>query len=315
MARFWGVRGSIPTPGPATARYGGNTTCLELRIQGRIIIIDAGSGISPLGSALVDEFGVEPLSLVLLNTHTHWDHIQGFPFFIPAYMKNNRIRVLGRDPKPDSLKSIFQNQMDGNHCFPVPLEAMKCDMSFEHLNPDGEAATEIEGVKVATCPTNHPGGCLAYRFNTSGGSLVFLSDHETDGPDEDQILEFIRDADVLIADCQYTNEEIATRRGWGHGCCQSVVSLALKANIRRLYMTHHDPSHDDEFIDTMLSGARNLVPSSGSLEVFSATERETIFLTPLLPWDRWQVTRERPKNHFSRDQSLQPSSIGKRIEA
>lgn len=276
-ARFWGVRGSIPTPGQSTARYGGNTTCLELRIQDQIIIIDAGSGINPLGSALIDEFGASPLSLTLLNTHTHWDHIQGFPFFIPAYIKKNRLRVLGRDPKPDSLKSIFEKQMDGDHCFPVPLEAMKCDMSFEHLDPNGQTDMNLGDVSVSTCPTNHPGGCLGYRFETSTGSFVFLSDHETHGQDEARIVNFIKNADILVADTQYTPEEAEKRRGWGHGCFNGVVSLALQAGIGRLYMTHHDPSHNDDFIDRMLANARKMVPESSALQIHAATEGEKIY--------------------------------------
>jgi phosphoribosyl 1,2-cyclic phosphodiesterase len=276
--RFWGVRGSIPTPGPSTIRYGGNTSCLELRIHSQIFVIDAGSGISPLGHELVGEFGANPISLILLNTHTHWDHIQGFPFFIPAYMKQNRIRVIGRDPKPDSLESIFKKQMDGDHFFPVPLAAMQSELHFEHLNPEGQAEIDIGNVQFATCPTNHPGGCLAYRFKTAKGDFVLLSDHETEGDDEARILEFIKGANTLVADSQYTSSEFATRRGWGHGCLSGVISLALKAGVKNLYMTHHDPTHDDDFIDTMLSDARKMVPSSSPLKVFAATEREKIFI-------------------------------------
>ena len=275
-ARFWGVRGSIPTPGQSTARYGGNTTCVELRIQNQIVIIDAGSGISPLGGALIDEFGASPLEITLLNTHTHWDHIQGFPFFIPAYIKNNRIRVLGRNPCPDSLKSIFEMQMDGKHCFPVPLEAMQCDMTFEHLDPDTETNFRLGETRVTTCPTNHPGGCLGYRFDTPRHSLVFLSDHETANQDEERILKFIKNADILIADTQYTPEEALKRQGWGHGCSKGAVSLALSSGARSLYMTHHDPSHNDDFIDAMLADARGMVPESSNLKIFAAKEREKI---------------------------------------
>jgi phosphoribosyl 1,2-cyclic phosphodiesterase len=276
--RFWGVRGSIPTPGSSTIRYGGNTSCLELRIHSQIVVIDAGSGISPLGRELLGEFGANPISLILLNTHTHWDHIQGFPFFIPAYMKQNRIRVIGRDPKPNSLESIFKKQMDGDHFFPVPLEAMQSELHFEHLNPEGQAEIDIGNVQFATCPTNHPGGCLAYRFRTANGDLVFLSDHETEGDDEARILEFIKGANTLVADTQYTSSEFVMRRGWGHGCSSGVISLALKAGVKNLYMTHHDPTHDDDFIDSMLSDARKMVPSSSSMKVFAATEREKIFI-------------------------------------
>lgn len=276
FARFWGVRGSLPTPGAHTARYGGNTTCLELRINGEIIIIDAGSGISPFGTALVDEFGMNPISLTLLNTHTHWDHIQGFPFFIPAYMPQNRIRIIGRDPSPKSLESIFGKMMDGDNCFPIPLEGMKCLITFDHLLPDGQKDYELEKVKFSTCPTNHPGGCLAYRFDTPTGSLVFLSDHETEGPDEPRITEFIKGAHILIADTQYTPKEIETRRGWGHGCFRSVVGLAERAGVKNLYMTHHDPAHNDDFVDQMLADSKGLLPVGSKMNVFAATEGQEV---------------------------------------
>lgn len=276
LMRFWGVRGSIPTPGHSTARYGGNTTCLEIRIGGQILIIDAGSGISHLGSAILDEFGATPLSLTILNTHTHWDHIQGFPFFIPAYIKGNRIHIIGKNPCQDSLKSIFEKQMDGRDCFPVPLEAMQCEMSFDHLAPDRASEFLLDDVRISTCPTNHPGGCLAYRIEAASGSLVFLSDHETNGQDEQRILQFIQDADILIADTQYTPDEAVKRRGWGHGCSHGVVKLALKAGIKTLYTTHHDPAHNDDFIDAMLADARSIVPESSRLEIHGATEREKI---------------------------------------
>lgn len=274
--RFWGVRGSIPTPRADTIRYGGNTSCYELRIGGEIIVIDAGSGISQLGSALVDEFGSTPISLTLLNTHTHWDHIQGFPFFIPAYMKNNRIRVIGRDPSPESLESIFKKQMDGNHCFPVSFKSLQSCISFEHLDPNGQAEFDLGNLKFATCATNHPGGCLGYRFQTPNGSVVFLSDHETGGTDEDLILEFIRGADILIADTQYTDAEFVSRKGWGHGCYRSVISLALHSDVKNLFMTHHDPSHNDLFMDGMLADARSMIPDSSPLKIFLATECEKI---------------------------------------
>jgi ribonuclease BN (tRNA processing enzyme) len=153
---------------------------------------------------------------------------------------------------------------------------MQCEMSFEHLDPDGQADLQIEDVRASSCPTNHPGGCLGYRFDTPSGSFVFLSDHETHGQDEARIVSFIKDASILVADTQYTPEEAEKRRGWGHASSKDVVSLALKSGVGRLYMTHHDPSHSDDFIDRMLADARNMVPKSSALQVFAATEREKI---------------------------------------
>jgi phosphoribosyl 1,2-cyclic phosphodiesterase len=168
--------------------------------------------------------------------------------------------------------------MDGNHCFPVSLETLPSTVSFEHLNPHGQPEFDLGSLKFATCPTNHPGGCLGYSFHTPKGKVVFLSDHETDGPDENVILEFIQDAYILIADTQYTDAEFASRRGWGHGCSSSVISLALRADIKNLYLTHHDPSHTDHFMDGMLAEARSMVPASSPLKVFAAIEREKVLL-------------------------------------
>ena len=265
VLRFWGVRGSIPTPGPSTLRYGGNTTCIELRIGSEMIVIDAGSGIRALGGSLVREFGAEPISLSVLITHTHWDHIQGFPFFAPAFGKNNRIRVIGPQSEPDGLMGVFEKQMDGSRCFPVTLGMMSAQVSFEHLDKDQGIQFEIGEVKVTSCPTNHPGGCLAYRFETPAGGIAFLSDHETGGDDELRILEFIKDAKILIADAQYDASEMVARKGWGHGCTDDVVSLALRAGTEQLYLFHHDPTHDDAFIDAMVEHAKGLVRQSGAL--------------------------------------------------
>jgi len=271
--RFWGVRGSIPTPGPSTLRYGGNTTCVELRVGSEIIVIDAGSGIRALGGSLVREFGAAPISLTLLITHTHWDHIQGFPFFPPAFGKNNRIRVIGPKSDPDGLQGVFEKQMDGKRCFPVALGIMPAQISFEQLDKDQGIQFQIGEINVTSCPTSHPGGCLAYRFETPAGGIVFLSDHETGGDDESRILEFIKGAKILIADAQYDVSEMGTRKGWGHGCTDDVVSLALTAGVQQLYLFHHDPTHDDAFIDGMLEHAQTLVRQSGlPLKVEAAAE-------------------------------------------
>ena len=280
LVRFWGVRGSIPTPGPSTLRYGGNTTCVELRINGEIIVIDAGSGIRNLGGALLKESAGKPIELTLLNTHTHWDHIQGFPFFAPAFIKGNRIRVIGRDSQPDGLKGVFERQMDGTRCFPVPFSALGADVEFETIDEESGRVFQIGSVKVEACPTNHPGGCLAYGFATDLGKVVFLSDHETGGPDEPLILEFIRDATLLIADAQYTDEEIVSRRGWGHGCIREVVDLACRAGVNQLCLFHHDPTHGDDTLDALLLEAKDLIAKANlPMGVSLAREGETILLS------------------------------------
>ena len=279
LIRFWGVRGSIPTPGSSTVRYGGNTTCVEFRINGETIVIDAGSGIRSLGGALLKESAGKPIGLTLLNTHTHWDHIQGFPFFAPAFMKGNRIRVIGRNSQPDGLKGVFEKQMDGTRCFPVPFAVLGAEIDFQHIENEADHHFQIGSVKVEACPTSHPGGCLAYAFETDQGRVVFLSDHETGGADEPRILEFIKDARLLIADAQYDSSEITSRRGWGHGSVDEVVDLAIKAKAKELYLFHHDPTHDDERLDAMLAHARAIAIDAGvELIVQSAAEGMEICL-------------------------------------
>ncbi len=275
LVRFWGVRGSIPTPRPSTVRYGGNTACVEVRVQGEIIVLDAGSGIRLLGETLGKEFGPDPISLTLLVTHTHWDHIQGFPFFAPAYEKQNRIRILGQNSGPEALHGAFLGQMDSRY-FPVSLEQMPADIVFEQF--DGFEFW-LGSVPVRACLTNHPGACVGYRLETPGGGVVFMPDHETGGPDEPRIVEFLRDAKVFIADAQYDTAESAARQGWGHGCVDEVVALALKAGVKQLYLFHHDPSHDDAFMDALLARARALAQQSGSLlQVDAAREGDEIRL-------------------------------------
>ena len=280
LIHFWGVRGSIPTPGPLTMRYGGNTSCVEFRINGELIIIDAGSGIRALGTQLLKESAGQPITLTLLNTHTHWDHIQGFPFFAPAFIKGNRIRVIGRNSQPDGLKGVFERQMDGTRCFPVPFAALGADVEFETIDEESGLVFQIGSVKVEACPTNHPGGCLAYKFLTAHGKVVFLSDHETGGPDEPLILEFIRDATLLIADAQYTDVEIVSRRGWGHGCIKEVVDLACRAGVKQLCLFHHDPTHGDDTLDTLLLEAKDMIQKAKlPMCVSLAREGETILLS------------------------------------
>ncbi|MEI7773651.1 MAG: MBL fold metallo-hydrolase [Verrucomicrobiota bacterium] len=258
VIRFWGVRGSIPTPGPSTLRYGGNTSCIELRVGKELIIVDAGSGIRALGNSLMHEFGGEPISLTILNTHTHWDHIQGFPFFTPAYIPTSRIRMVGSSSGTAGLQAAYEKQMDGNSCFPVPLKMMEAKISFENIDLGEGLAVMIGGVAIRPFATRHPGLCTGFRIETSAGPIVLLSDHESVVEEDPQLVETIRGAKVLIADCQYDCAEMASRRGWGHGCITEVVALACRAGAEQLYLYHHDPAHGDDFLDGMLARARDL---------------------------------------------------------
>lgn len=295
--KLWGVRGSIPVPGASTVRYGGNTTCVEVRADGEIIILDAGSGIRLLGMDLEKEFGGRPIKLSLLITHTHWDHIQGLPFFLPIYNEKNRIRVFGYEGARAGLAAIVAGQME-TPFFPVSLRALPSNIAIEELK---EMEFSIGKVQVRAKFANHPGVCAGYRLFTSGGSVAFFPDNEPYEllklhiADRDQtnvvdarefakaerekLLEFLHGCDILIIDTQYTDVEYQKHIGWGHGSLSRVVSLALDAKVRKLILFHHDPQHDDAQIDDMLEAARMLVLDSGQpLEVEAAQEGAELWL-------------------------------------
>ena len=296
--KIWGVRGSIPVPGPATVRYGGNTTCIEVRADGEIIVLDAGSGIRGLGQSLEQEFAGQPIRLTLLLTHTHWDHIQGLPFFLPAYNGKNRIRVRGYEGARAGLATILAGQME-TQFFPISLRELSSNIAIEELK---EMEFSIGKVRVRSKFANHPGICAGYRLFTSGGSIAFFPDNEPyellkvhlaerdatsleeardfAKAERAKLVEFLEGTDILIIDAQYTDEEYEKHIGWGHGSLSRVVSLALDANARRLILFHHDPNHDDAKIDEMLQRARLLVVESGkTMEVEAAREGAEIWLT------------------------------------
>lgn len=290
--KFWGVRGSIPTPGPSTVHYGGNTTCVEVRADGEIMILDAGSGIRPLGLSLVQEFKGQPIRVTLMLSHTHWDHIQGFPFFIPAYNPKNQIRICGYEGAQAGLQGILSSQMESPY-FPVSLRQMPGNIVFDELH---DMKFNVGKVQAEAAFTNHPGICVGYRLNTSFGSVAFLPDNEPyqrlrgattqSGAEiayarkmDEKLINFIRDVEVLIIDSQYDDTEYQRHIGWGHGCLDDVVSLALIAGVKRLYLFHHDPGHDDAHVTRMVEWARNLVAMHGDpLIIEAAREGDQIII-------------------------------------
>ena len=276
--KFWGVRGSIASPGPGTNFYGGNTSCVEVRAEGEIIVLDAGTGIRSLGLSLTQEFNSQPLNITLLLTHTHWDHIQGFPFFMPAYEPRNTVRILGYEGARQGLAATLGAQMESPY-FPVGLKELPGNITIEELR---DMEFMVGKVRVRAMFVNHPGICVGYRIEASGGSVVFIPDNEPfhrmrsqpPGTDtttiefareqDEKLIQFISGADILIMDAQYDAVEYEEHIGWGHACVDDVVDIASRARVKQLYLFHHDPTHDDERVSRMLAYARSLA-STGLL--------------------------------------------------
>ena len=270
------MRGSIATPGASTVRYGGNTSCIEIRSGDEIIILDAGTGLRGLGQSLLAEFKNKPLNLTLLLTHTHWDHIQGLPFFGPIYNPRCRLRILGSEGARKGLVAALTGQMESTY-FPVPFDKLPSNIEIEELT---DFNFDIGPVLVRAQRANHPGICVGYRLFSPDGLITFFPDVEPRaGGNDREMIEFVRDADVLILDSQYDKAEYKKHVGWGHGCVDDSVTLALQANVKKLCLFHHDPDHDDKRIDEFVKHARKLVLKRKSkLQIEAAREGMTIQL-------------------------------------
>ena len=285
---FWGTRGSIPTPGNSTRVYGGNTPCVEVRMDEALFICDAGSGIRELGADLLTRKEA-PEEMHLLITHTHWDHIQGFPFFAPAYIPNTRIRVYGTAPGDESRHRLVSGQMSSSY-FPVGFGELKAEI-VDDIFADG--AKQVGDTRVVCFPLNHPGGCFGYAFERNGVKIVYLTDNEIENiPDEvrddptaeerlrtvpAELVETIRDADLLIADAQYTDAEYEEKRGWGHTSCLTVTDLAIQAGVKKLALFHHDPTTTNNSVDerVRLCGER-AAQFKSEIFIFGAREGVTL---------------------------------------
>lgn len=260
--RFWGVRGSIACPGAETVRYGGNTSCLEMRVDGHLLIFDGGTGLRVLGQTLLREM---PLNAHMFFTHSHWDHIQGFPFFVPAFIRGNTFKIYGAiAPNGSTIEQRLNDQMLHPN-FPVPLQIMGADLTFCDLNVG--AAVEVGDVKVENALLNHPGEAVGYRVSWGDRAVAYVTDteHFPDRLDEN-VLWLARNADLMIYDATYTDEEYYSKKsskiGWGHSTWQEAVKAAKAANVKQLVIFHHDPLHSDAFMDQVKDDTACIFPNS-----------------------------------------------------
>lgn len=254
--KFWGVRGSIACPSPDHVVYGGNTSCVEITVADNVIILDAGTGIRALGQDLRKR-GIS--SATLLLTHTHWDHINGFPFFAPAFDPNFRLRIMAGHlaGKPGGIRAVLANQME-NPTFPVPLTAMRGILNFDDFSA-GESFELFPEVMLKTAPLRHPNGSTAYRVEHGGVSVCYVTDTEhVPGQPDENVLRLIEGADLVIYDCTYTDAEWPEKIGWGHSTWQEGVRLSVAAGAKRLAIFHHDPDHTDTFMEKLEDEARQM---------------------------------------------------------
>ena len=300
LVRFWGTRGSIATPGPATLRYGGNTSCVEIASDaGDVILIDAGTGAAALGKALMDQ-GRAQRGHILIS-HTHWDHIQGLPFFAPLFLAGAEWHIYGPRALSQSLRDILAGQMDYSY-FPVALNAFAANVQFHEVVEGGFSIGEV---RVSTQYLNHPALTVGYRLEADGASVVYASDHEPHSPHAGEghaeeaesgdlaHVEFLRDADLVIHDAQYTANEYPAKLGWGHSTIEYAVDVAVAADVQQLALYHHDPTRTDQAVDQLIEIARKRVESlDADLVVTGAAEGDAIVLrgaananklTPFLP--------------------------------
>jgi phosphoribosyl 1,2-cyclic phosphodiesterase len=280
-------------------RYGGNTSCIEVRAGGEIIILDGGTGLRGLGRQLMTEFAGQSQHLTLLLSHTHWDHIQGLPFFQPIYNPRCQLRILGFEGARKGLVHVLTGQMESPY-FPVPFGELPGNIEIEELK---DLEFRVGPVRVQAAFANHPGICVGYRLFTEDGSIAFFPDNEPHCrhqgevatepaagkgsleyalAEEGKMVEFLRDTDVLVMDSQYDCDEYDSHVGWGHGCVDDCVAIALKAGVKQLYLFHHDPDHDDAKLEQMVTLARDIVTrQKGTLHVEIAREGAVVELAAI----------------------------------
>ena len=285
LIRFWGTRGSIPTPGRSTALYGGNTSCVEVRADdGTVVALDCGTGARPLGVDLLSRGPTLP-EMHILVTHTHWDHIQGFPFFLPAYVAGTRLSVYGARGLDRTLEGSLSGQMQHTY-FPVQLDELRADIKFEEV---AEERFRVGPFRVTSQLINHTTATVGYRLDGGDVSIAYVTDHEPFWwertgarrthrfihPGEERHVAFVAGVDVLIHDAQYADSEYPAKRGWGHSTIEYAVDVARVANVKRLVLFHHDPNRDDDGVDALARAARE---RAGDMDVVAAAEGDELVL-------------------------------------
>jgi phosphoribosyl 1,2-cyclic phosphodiesterase len=279
QASCWGTRGSIASPGPDTVRFGGNTPCLEVRVRdGRRLIFDAGTGIRPLGVSMMD--GAENTDAVIFLTHFHWDHIQGFPLFLPLYDSDASVRIIGPDPAHADIQELFVAQMASIN-FPVPFAELSAKMEFSNLNG---VAWEEDGFCVRAMRMRHPSFTVGHRIDYDGVSLAYLPDNELASEHYDvgegwrkRLVDFLGDVDVLIHDAMFTDEEYGAKLDWGHSTFSQTVELAHESGAKKVLFFHHDPSRCDQELSEIVDSHRAQAAARGySVEIDAAAERDEI---------------------------------------
>ncbi|NEQ73259.1 MAG: MBL fold metallo-hydrolase [Okeania sp. SIO2C9] len=262
LVKFWGVRGSVPTPGKDTIRYGGNTSCIEMQIAGKRLIFDGGTGLRELGEEMMQEM---PVEAYMFFTHYHWDHIQGFPLFTPAFTQGNSFHIYGAiPPEGESMRKHFiQRVLHYNS--PIPLNGIQADLRFYELQ-HGEKMM-LGDIEIETGSLNHPNTAMGYRVTWNGRTVVYCSDteHFPDRLDE-SVVSLARNADVLIYDAMYTDDEYhnpnSSKVGWGHSTWQEAIKVAKAARVKQVVIFHHEPTHSDDFLDEIAKKVKAAFPEA-----------------------------------------------------
>jgi phosphoribosyl 1,2-cyclic phosphodiesterase len=258
--RFWGVRGSIACPGPSTIRYGGNTPCIEVRCDEHVLVFDAGTGLRPLGLEIIKDKNIRNVDIFI--THCHLDHVVGLPFFAPLFRKGYRVRVWAGNLLPANSIERVMRMLMSSPLFPIQIEIFKAAIEF-HDFKSGDVLRPHENVVLRTAPLDHPDGSNGYRLEYGGRTFALVSDTEGfPGKCDKDLLSLADHADLAVYDATYTEDEIVSRIGWGHSTWLRGIRLAEKANVKHLCLFHHDPSHDDDFMDTLAAEANDARPGT-----------------------------------------------------